>query len=207
MQRLFPIFVKLAARRVLVVGAGAVGEGKIRGLLDTGARIRVVAPQATNTVREWAQAGAIALEQRAFHVSDLENVFVVIAATSSPAANKLIFAEARRRQILCNVVDVPELCDFYYPAVVRRGDLQIAISTAGQSPSLARRLREQLERQFGPEYAAWVARLGKIRRDVLRSRLSPCQKKELLQSLAEGEPWREAVRGQFEIPRHRGARR
>ncbi|HEY6937382.1 MAG TPA: bifunctional precorrin-2 dehydrogenase/sirohydrochlorin ferrochelatase, partial [Terriglobales bacterium] len=126
MERLFPMFVKLAGRQVLVVGAGAVAEAKIRGLLDTGARLRVVALQANPAVHEWADADAIGLEERAFAPADLDDVFLVVAATSSRELNELIFAEAQRRGILCNVVDVPELCDFFYPAVVRRGDLQIA---------------------------------------------------------------------------------
>lgn len=187
MKSLFPMFVKLDERPVLVVGAGHVAESKIGGLLETGAKIHVVALQATEQVREWARSGRIVLEERGFATTDLEGVFLVVVGTSSIAVNELVFGEAQRRGILCNVVDVPEQCDFYYPAVVRRGDLQIAISTSGQSPSLAQKLREQLERQFGPGYAAWVAELGETRREVLRSRLDPEQKRYLLHSLASRE--------------------
>ena len=98
--------------------------------------------------------------------------------------------------MLCNVVDVPEQCDFFYPAVVQRGDLQIAVSTAGQSPSLAQRLRQQLERQFGPGYEEWVARLGETRREVLNSRLSPERKRCLLQALASREAFEAALASQ-----------
>lgn len=183
MERLFPMFVKLADRQVLVVGGGAVGEAKIRGLLDTGAQIRVVALQANQAVHDWADGGIIALEERAFGPADLDGAFLVVAATSSPEVNELIFGEAQSRGILCNVVDVPELCDFFYPAVVRRGDLQIAISTAGQSPLLAQRIRKRLEQQFGPEYAEWLAQLGELRREVLSSDLPMERKRELLRSL------------------------
>lgn len=183
MERLFPMFVKLADRQVLVVGGGAVGEAKIRGLLDTGAQIRVVALQANQAVHDWADGGIIALEERAFGPADLDGAFLVVAATSSPEVNELIFGEAQSRGILCNVVDVPELCDFFYPAVVRRGDLQIAISTAGQSPLLAQRIRKRLEQQFGPEYAEWLAQLGELRREVLSSDLPAERKRELLRSL------------------------
>ena len=156
MTNLFPMFMKLAGKRCLVVGAGKVGEPKIGGLIDTGASVHVVAIAASGQVREWAGAGKIELELRAFSAGDLDGKFLAVAATASHSLNELIYREAQRRGVLCNVVDVPEYCDFYYPAVVRRGDLQIAISTAGRSPSLAQRIRQQLERQFGAEYAERV---------------------------------------------------
>ena len=190
-KSLFPMFVKLEGRPVLVVGAGPVAESKIGGLLETGAEVRVIAPQATDQVREWARSRQVALEERAFSLTDLEGVFLVVAATGFNEVNEAVFREARLRGVLCNVVDVPELCDFFYPAVVRRGDLQIAISTSGQSPSLARRLRQQLERQFGPGYEAWVAELGATRREILRSRLDPERKRYLLHSLASREAFEE----------------
>jgi precorrin-2 dehydrogenase/sirohydrochlorin ferrochelatase len=187
MARFFPMFVKLDGRPVLVVGAGMIGEQKIRGLLDTGARIRVVALQSTSAVREWVGIGQITLEERAFAAADLDGMFLVVVATASRVVNEDVFREAHRRGVLCNVVDVPEQCDFFYPAVVHRGDLQIAVSTAGQSPSLAQKLRQQLERQFGPGYAEWVARLGATRREVLGSNLDPECKHWLLQSFASRE--------------------
>jgi precorrin-2 dehydrogenase/sirohydrochlorin ferrochelatase len=192
-KSLFPMFVKLDGRQVLVVGAGRVGEPKIRGLLATGARVHVVTLEANEAVREWARNGEIVLEERGFVLSDLDNVFLVVVATSSRELNELIFGEAQARRILCNVVDVPEQCDFYYPAVVRRGDLQIAISTSGQSPSLAQRLRQQLERQFAPGYARWVAELGETRRKVLASSIDPERKRFLLQSLASVEAFEAAI--------------
>lgn len=190
---MFPMFVKLDGRQVLVVGAGRVGEPKIRGLLMTGAKIRVVAREASEAVREWARNGEIVLEERDFVPPDLDNVFLVVVATSSPDLNELIFQEAHSRRILCNVVDVPEQCDFYYPAVVQRGHLQIAISTSGQSPSLAQRIRQQLDRQFGPGYAHWVAALGETRRKVLASNLNPERKRDLLQSLASAEAFESVI--------------
>jgi precorrin-2 dehydrogenase/sirohydrochlorin ferrochelatase len=181
---LFPMFMKLTGRQCLVVGAGKVGEPKIGGLIDTGAPIRVVAIEATQAVREWARAGKIELELRAFSANDLDGAFLAIVATASRSLNELVYHEAQQRGVLCNVVDVPEYCDFFYPAVVRRGDLQIAISTSGQSPSLAQKLRLQLERQFGPGYTAWVAELGETRRLILASELDRERKQSLLHSLA-----------------------
>jgi len=192
-SNLFPMFVKLEGRTVLVVGAGRVGTPKIQSLLPTGARVRVVALDASDAAKEWARAGKLVLDERSFNTSDLNNVFLVVVATSSRDLNKLIFREAQARSILCNVVDVPEQCDFYYPAVVQRGHLQIAISTSGESPSLAQKLRQQLERQFGPGYETWVAELGETRRRVLASHLDPESKRFLLQSLASTEAFEAMV--------------
>jgi precorrin-2 dehydrogenase len=190
---LFPMFVKLHGRIVLVVGAGKVGEPKIRALLETGARIRVVALEASDAVRNWSRSGLVALEERAFRPTDLNDVFLAVIATSQRELNEMAYAEAQQRGVLCNVVDVPKQCDFYYPAIVKRGDLQIAISTSGQSPALARRVREQLEKQFGPGYADWVTELGSTRREILNSNLSREQKRELLMSLAAPSAFEEML--------------
>jgi precorrin-2 dehydrogenase/sirohydrochlorin ferrochelatase len=198
MSRLFPMFVKLEGKRCLVVGAGKVGEPKISGLIETGARVHVVALEASEAVHQWAGDGKITLEIRAFTPADLAGTFLAIVATASPDLNSFIYHEAQQRGILCNVVDVPEHCDFYYPAVVRRGDLQIAISTNGQSPSLAQKLRQQLERQFGPGYARWVAELGETRKLVLASDLDPKRKSDLLHSLASRQALKAALEEQAE---------
>jgi len=181
------MFVKLQGRSVLVVGGGAIGESKIHGLLDTAGNLRVIALDATERVHEWAQSGELSLEIRPFRPNDLDGVFLVVVATSSRELNQQIFDAAQARGILCNVVDVPDQCDFFYPAVVKRGDLQIAISTAGQSPSLAKKLRQQLEKQFGPGYSDWLKELGETRRLVLSSDLDASRKRELLSSLASRE--------------------
>jgi precorrin-2 dehydrogenase / sirohydrochlorin ferrochelatase len=190
---LFPMFMKLGGKECLVVGAGKVGEPKIGGLINTGALIHVVAIAASDQVREWANTGRIELELRAFSTRDLDGKFLAVAATASNSLNKLIHGEAQQRGVFCNVVDVPEYCDFFYPALVRRGDLQIAISTNGQSPSLAQKLRQQLERQFGEGYAAWVEQLGETRRLILASTLDKETKWELLHSLASREAFEAAL--------------
>jgi precorrin-2 dehydrogenase / sirohydrochlorin ferrochelatase len=191
---LFPMFLKLTGRQCLIVGAGKVGEPKIGGLLETGARIRVVALDATPTVHAWAREGKIDLELRAYAPTDLDGAFLAVVATSLRTLNERIYREAQRRNVLCNVVDVPDLCDFFYPSIVRRGDLQIAISTAGQSPSLAQKIRKDLEKQFGPAYAAWVAELGETRRLILSSDLGKERKLDLLHSLASREAFEAALR-------------
>ncbi len=138
-------------------------EPKIASLLDTGAVIKVVAPQARDQVITWAREQRIQWEQRCFQASDIDDCFLVISATNSVHVNETVYREAEARGVLCNAVDDPDRCDFYYPAVVRRGKLQIAISTAGDSPALAQRLRRELEDQFGPEYGHWVEHLGRER--------------------------------------------
>lgn len=185
---LFPLFLKLEGRECLVVGAGSVAEAKISSLLISGARVRVVAPEAKAAVREWAHGGEIVWEQRNFLPSDLDGAFLVIAATSLSELNGSIFGEARKRNVLCNAVDDPEHCDFFYGAVLRRGDLQIAISTAGHSPSLAQRLREELEAKFTPAYSDWVAELGRARRELFAREMDPEERRRILHELANGGP-------------------
>ena len=181
------MFLKLSARPCLVVGAGTIAESKIASLLEAGGRVRVVAPEATPQVRSWAQANTIEWHQRPFHADDLKGMFLVVAATSSTELHERIFEVATQRGVLCNVVDVPPLCDFYYPAVVQRGALQIAISTAGQSPALAQRLRKQLEEQFGLEYEEWLAQLGEVRNQLQSAKLDAEERKRLLHEDASEE--------------------
>lgn len=181
---LFPMFLKLEGRPCLVVGAGSIAESKVRSLLAAGAEVRVVAPQARKPVADWARAGVIAWEARPFEAHDLEGVFLVIAATASAVLNEQVFREAQTRRILCNAVDDPEHCDFYFPAVVRRGDLQVAVSTGGRSPALAQRLRRELESQFSARYAGWLQELGKSRDRLLNSDLDPERRRQILHALA-----------------------
>lgn len=181
------MFLKLITRPCLVVGAGSIAESKIASLLEADARIRVVAPEATEQVLSWAQSKKIDWYQRKFQRNDLEGMFLVVAATSSRELHEQIFEEASRRGVLCNIVDVPELCDFYYPAVVQRGALQIAISTGGLSPALAQRLRKELEGQFGPEYEEWLEHLGEAREKLFAETLDPEERKQLLHGQASKE--------------------
>ena len=194
-QSLFPMFVKLEGRPCLVVGAGRIAESKIPSLLEAGAKVLVVAPEANPTITEWASSGRITWEQRSFQSADLNGKFLVIAATSLRDLNAAVFHEARQRNILCNAVDDPDHCDFYYPAVVRRGALQLSISTAGLSPALAQRIRCELEEQFGPEYAAWLQQLGQVREELFAREIDPEQRRQLLHRLASRESFAAAVKG------------
>jgi len=165
---LFPIFVKLENRLVVVVGGGIVAEGKIPALLETGARVRVIAPEVTQTIARWNDQQKLEWRAKKFEPVDLVDATLVVASTSAPGVNEAVYREADRLGTLCNAVDDIQHCHFYYGSIVQRGDLQIAISTNGKSPALAQRLRKELEAQFGPEYEHWLEWLGAAR-EVLRS--------------------------------------
>ena len=192
-MNLFPMFLKLAGRRCLVVGGGAIGEGKIAGLLDAGAELTVVAPEVTETVKEWASAAQITWIARTFLPVDLEGASLVVAATSRADVNDSVFRDARQRGILCNVVDDPERCDFYYPAVLRRGRLQIAISTEGASPALAQRLRQEMEEQFSAYYAAWLEELAETRSRLISTQFDVGQRRRRLHGMASREAFESFV--------------
>jgi precorrin-2 dehydrogenase/sirohydrochlorin ferrochelatase len=191
---LFPISLKLRGRLCVVVGGGVIAESKIQSLLAAEAHVVVVAPEATETVAAWARAGQIEWQKRNFATEDLCGAFLVVAGTSSPQVNHEVFRQCETEGILCNVVDDPEFCHFYYPAVVRRGALQIAISTEGQSPALAQRLRKGLEAQFGPEYEQWLEWLGVARKFLRSAGKDPEETKQLLHQLASEEMFEKFLR-------------
>jgi precorrin-2 dehydrogenase / sirohydrochlorin ferrochelatase len=196
MANLFPIFLKLEGRRVLVAGAGPVAEQKLDGLLRAGADVHVVAPQATDLVQQFARDGQLRWSQREFNSSDLDRAALVVAATGHAEVNERIYREAESRGVLCNAVDEPDRCHFYYPAVVQRGDLQIAISTAGHSPALAQRIRKQLEQQFDAGYAEWLNWLGNARRRLFSRPVDPQRRKNILHRIARPEIYERFVRAQ-----------
>jgi precorrin-2 dehydrogenase / sirohydrochlorin ferrochelatase len=202
---LFPMFVKLKSRLVVVLGGGKVAEEKIPGLLSAGARLRLIAPSITPQIAEWVRFGKIEWLEKEFAPADLQGAFLVIAATSATGVNEAVFHEAEARGILCNAVDDIKNCHFYYGSVVQRGDLQIAISTNGKSPALAQRLRKELEEQFVPEYEVWVHWLGAAR-DALRASGANSQAtKKLLHELAGQHMFDEFLRQSKQHARKRGA--
>lgn len=181
---LFPIFVKLKDRLVIVIGGGLVAERKIPALLSRSARVRIIAPDVTQTIAGWNQQQKVEWQAKAFEPGDLAGAFLVIAAASAPGVNEAVYCEADRLSILCNAVDDIQHCHFYYGSVVQRGDLQIAISTNGKSPALAQRLRKELEAQFGPEYEQWLEWLGTARELLRADRGDPDATSLLLHHLA-----------------------
>jgi precorrin-2 dehydrogenase/sirohydrochlorin ferrochelatase len=190
---LFPISIKLERRKCVVVGGGKVAAAKIKGLLRCGAWVTVISPKAVSTIRTQAAAGNLTWLQRSFSPRHLRGAILTVAATDSPGANAAVFRSCHIQKILCNSVDDPEHCDFFCPAVVTRGSLQIAISTSGRSPALAARLRREFARQFGPEWGAFVEHLGKLRQQILRTAPSAKRKRLLLQ-IASPNAFRAFVR-------------
>jgi precorrin-2 dehydrogenase / sirohydrochlorin ferrochelatase len=184
---LLPVFVKLARRPCLLVGAGEVALQKIPSLLAAEASLRIIAPRVHPEIAALAAHGLVALEQREFLTEDLDNTFMVIAATDRPEVNAAVYDEAVRRNILCNSVDDPPHCDFYFGSIVTRGDLQIAISTAGESPALAQRLRHEIDAQLPDDLGPWLHDLGELRRQVLAMRAAGEERKMLLHELAHRE--------------------
>jgi uroporphyrin-III C-methyltransferase / precorrin-2 dehydrogenase / sirohydrochlorin ferrochelatase len=185
---LLPVFVKLEGRRVLVVGAGTVALDKIGSLLKTGARVRVVAPQARQEVRALAQDGSLEWIERGFEPADLDGFALVIAATNMPEVNAAVYREAGKRGVLCNSVDDIPNCDFFFGSVVRRGDLQIAISTAGESPAYAQRLRKEIDARLATDAGEWLSGIGKLRREILATLPAGDDRKNLLHRLAQDGP-------------------
>jgi precorrin-2 dehydrogenase/sirohydrochlorin ferrochelatase len=185
---LFPIFLKLTGRPCIVVGAGNLAESKIESLRAAEAAITVIAPEASPAIEELAAEGAIAWHQRPYAAGDIApGTFLVVTATNIPEVNRAVYLEATSKSILCNAVDDPPYCDFYFPSIVKRGDLQIAISTAGQSPALAQRLRKELNAALPLDLGPWLAELGNLRREVLQLEPLNQARKQLLHDLASRE--------------------
>lgn len=184
---LFPMFLKLTARPCVVVGAGNIAESKIESLLQAEARVTVIAPYALPRVQEWAAAGDLLWHQREYQRGDLAGAFLCVAGTATAEVNRAVFAEATETGVLCNAIDDPPFCDFYFPSIVRRGELQIAISTAGESPALAQRLRKEINAQLPLDLGEWLMELGRLRREVTAVEPIGEPRKLLLHELAQRE--------------------
>ena len=182
---LLPIFLNLDGRPALLVGAGTVALEKIGSLLKTGVKLRVVAPQARPEIRQLAAEGKLEWIEREFQPADLDGNFIVVAATDVPEVNAAVYREAVARGIPANSVDDIPNCDFFFGSVVSRGELQIAISTAGLSPSLAQRLRREIDQQLPEDLGPWLAQLGALRREVLVLHPRGEERRLLLHELAQ----------------------
>ncbi len=179
----FPICLDIAGRRCIVIGGGRVAERKASSLLDCGGSLTIISPELSPGLQALHGAGAIDWLGRSYEEGDLKAAFLVIAATDDPNVQARIHAEAEEGNILLNVADVPKWCNFILPATVSRGDLNVAISTSGNSPALARKLRKKLEIEFGAEYEPLLDVLGALRSFVLGLDLGLDNNKILFENL------------------------
>lgn len=181
----YPMMVQLRQKRCLVVGGGQIAERKIGSLLAAGADdVTVVSPSVTDTILTWGHSGKTVVHLRSFEPVDVQDAVIVIAATNDSAVNLAVHDACLPHQWI-NIVDRPDLCTFTVPSLVERGDLQIAISTGGHNPGLAKKLRRQLEQWIGPEYEAYTLFLGEMRRQVRALDLHEKDKRAILSELLD----------------------
>jgi len=180
---------KLTGRRCVVVGGGEIGLEKVEGLLACDGEVTLIAPAAESALQEYAQEGSIRWEQREYAgPEDLEGVFMAIAATDDTDVNIAVYDDAERRAMLVNVVDVPPLCNFILPAIVRTGPLAIAISTAGASPALAKRIKRQIAEEYGEPYARLAVLLNEVRGWAKGTLPTYQDRKEFFEGIVNGDP-------------------
>jgi len=194
-MKTYPIFANLTDKPCLVVGGGSVGERKVQDLRLAGARVTVVSPRVTPALAELAEAGEIRHLAEDFRPDHADGMALVMAATDDPEVNARVSAAAQARSIWVNVADAPELCTFIVPAQVRRGNLTLAISTGGASPALARKLREELQQHFGPEYVPYLALLQGIRERLLEDRRGHPDNSRLFRRLVDSPLLETVARG------------
>ena len=186
-MRYYPIHLDIQNRSCLVVGGGGVGTRKVMALLKCGARVTVVSPVISERLQNLAESSPLKLKPRPYRTADLEGVFLVIGATDDEALNRQISRDAENRNILCNIADRPEVCNFILPSIVQRKDLVITISTSGQSPALAKKMRKTLEGQFGEEYGELLQLMGAIRKKLLSQAHEPEVHKPLFEQLINSD--------------------
>jgi precorrin-2 dehydrogenase/sirohydrochlorin ferrochelatase len=160
---LFGMFIELARRECLVVGGGSVGTRKVQSLLEAGARVTVVSREVTPELKRLIDGGTVAYRGESFAPAHLAGMFLCVSALDGRAENEVVAGSCRKRGVLVNVVDDPVLSDFFFPSVVRRGDLVVAVSSGGVAPSMVKRIRRDLEEEYGPEYAQVLRILGRLR--------------------------------------------
>ncbi|MCA1764872.1 MAG: bifunctional precorrin-2 dehydrogenase/sirohydrochlorin ferrochelatase [Desulfobulbaceae bacterium] len=184
-MKYFPINLDINNRRCVVIGGGKVAARKVAALLTCGGKIRLISPELDDELRQFVQNGRIEWRQRPYRQGDLAGAFLVIAATDEEQVQAEVFREAEKNNQLINVADVPPRCNFILPAVVRRKDLTIAVSTAGASPALARKLRRRIEGLIGPEYGVLTEIMGRLRPEILKQGRSHAENKKIFAALLD----------------------
>ena len=184
-MRYYPIFLNLTDQLSIIVGGGTIAEGKVTGLLEADAKVLVIAPEVTPAMRELAESGRVTWEQRAYRDGDLEGAAIAISATDDPEVNHQVWAEANRRGILINVVDDVPYCNFIAPALVRRGDITLAISTNGKMPALAAHMRREMDKTFGDDYLKLLEMTAPLRVELGTKNLPYKTRQQLWRKLFE----------------------
>jgi precorrin-2 dehydrogenase/sirohydrochlorin ferrochelatase len=183
----YPVFLELHEKKVVVVGGGRVAFRKVMALLECGAVIHLAGRELTPELQEMVEKGEIRFLGREFAEAFLNKAFMVIAATDDKELNRHISACAREAGVLVNAVDQPPDCDFIVPSILKRGDLQIAISTSGKSPAMARRIRKSLEKQFGREYETFLTMMGRLRQEILSLGLSQEENSRIFKKIVDAD--------------------
>ncbi len=186
-MRYYPIYLDLKGRDVVVVGGGAIAEGKASQLVEAGARVTVVSPRLTEALRAAADRGEIVHLDGSFREGDLNGAFLVIGATDDREVNERVARAARERGLLCNVVDQPDLCDFITPALITRGDLQISVSTGGGSPTLTQRVKSEVAALIGEEYGVLLQLAAEMRAEAKERVADFERRKEALRAFVESD--------------------
>lgn len=181
----YPIMIQLEGMKVVVVGGGEVAQRKIDTLLDYHADVHVVSRDLTPKLNKYLEEQRVKLSGREFKESHLDGAFVVIAATDDPLLNRRVSETASARGLLINAVDQPADCNFIVPSILKRGDLLVAVSTSGKSPAFAKKVREELERQFSGEYGSFLVLMGCLREEILEKKLSQEENKQTFHQLVE----------------------
>jgi len=183
----YPVFLDIDGKPCVVVGSGEVAYRKVQRLIDCGARVRVIAKPLSPALAELKAQGRITHIDAHYEPEHIDCAFLVIGATDNRQVNERIFRDARIRNILVNIVDEPERCDFILPSIVERGDLSIAVSTGGKSPALAKHLRKELEEIFGAEYETYLRIMGEIREFVLARGQSSDENRQVFESFVQSD--------------------
>ena len=178
----YPVFLNISGRKCVVIGGGQVALHKVKALLEHGANVEVISLDLCSELNQLAANREISVLQRSYRVGDLQDAVITVAATNNSDINREVVKEAQTKAVLINVVDDPESSDFIAPSYMRRGDVAIAISTAGRSPALARKIRTRLEKDFGDEYASLALLIDEVRAEVKRQEIK-----------VNGDAWQEAL--------------
>jgi precorrin-2 dehydrogenase/sirohydrochlorin ferrochelatase len=185
-MRYYPVNLDIKNRHCLVVGGGRVGLRKVETLLSCGAVVTVVSPEVEAKLQSLSKNVALIIKQRPYRSADLDRMFLVIGATDNEDLNQQISEDAQRANMLCNIADRPRVCNFILPAIIQRGDLVVTVSTSGKSPAFAKKLKKDLENEFGEEYTTFLCLMGAVRKKLLGTKHAPEAHKPLFERLICG---------------------